>query len=218
MMGILLTSQGVPLILQGDEFGRTKSSALSQSDTHNTYNYESTSGNIRTNHVNWIDWQLKDGDNSQSPNGPTYGRELFNWTKDLIALRKKWSHFRRRDFAQYVDGAWNHGSNAGAANDGKFSYSWEGPGDGEPTQLAVLWWGEAGEPDIMVIYNEHWESFSVTNLRDWSQGDWRVLARSWYEDSGDFIDVDQWEAQCDEAGSEIAVKGRSMAILISDND
>ena len=72
MLGVLLTSQGVPLILQGDEFGRTQAGALSQADAHNTYNYESQSGDKTINNVNWIDWRLKDGDNSESPQGPTY--------------------------------------------------------------------------------------------------------------------------------------------------
>ena len=74
LLGVLLTSQGVPLILQGDEFGRTQSGALSQDDAHNTYNYESTSGDARINNVSWVDWRLKDGDSSESPTGPSLVR------------------------------------------------------------------------------------------------------------------------------------------------
>lgn len=218
LMGILLTSQGVPLILQGDEFGATKSGAISQADAHNTYNYESSAGDGAINNVNWIDWRLKDGDNTESLNGPTYGKELFHWTKELIKLRKKWTHFRRSDFAEYVDKAWNGGPNAGAANDGKFSYSWEGPSDGQPTQLAVIWWGKTGEPDIMVIYNEDWNDLTLTNLKDWSLGDWKIIARSWLDDDSDFCNIDNWETECKDAGDSLTIEGRSMAILISDND
>lgn len=218
LMGVLFTSQGVPLLLQGDEFGVTKAGAKSQDDAHNTYNYESTTGDAAVNKVNWIDWRLKDGDNSESPKGPSYGKELFHWTKDLISLRKKWTHFRRSDFASYVDRAWNSGENAGSANDGKYTYSWEGPGDGEPTQLGVIWWGRAGEPDVMVIYNEHWEPLTVANLGNWSQGDWKILARSWFGDDHDFCDFDQWETECVDAGGSVTVKGRSVAILLSSND
>ena len=218
VMGILLTSQGVPLLLQGDEFGRTKSQALSQAEAHNTYNYESSEGNQTINNVNWIDWELKDGDNGESPNGPTYGNELFHWTKDLIKLRKQWSHFRRKDFTEFVSEAQNGGSNAGAANNGRFSYVWEGPNDGEPTQLAVIWWGKTGEPDLMLIYNEHFNQLTIDNLNDWSQGDWKILARSWFGDDSDVCNLDQWETQCEPAGSTINVNGRSMAILISNNN
>jgi len=33
--------------------------------------------------------------------------------------------------------------------------------------------------NLMVIYNESWSPFSVTNLGDWSRRPWKVLARSW---------------------------------------
>ena len=106
----------------------------------------------------------------------------------------------------------------GAPNDGRFTYAWEGPAEGEPSQLAVIWWGQAGEPDLMVVYNEHWEPFAVTNLGDWSRGNWQILARSWFGDEADLCGLADWETSCPDAGSAIEVKGRSMAILISDND
>lgn len=201
LLGVLLTSQGVPLILQGDEFGRTKAAA--GDDAKNSYNFESTDGDAAVNGVNWIDWSLKDG---------TAGAELFHWTRDLIKVRKAWHHFRRPEFAAYAQGI-----SAGPGNDDRYSYTWEGPAVGEPSQLAVVWWGRAGEPDLMVIYNESWAPFTVTNLGDWSQGDWLVLARSWFGDDADTCEPAQWES-CPEAGGSIEVKGRSMAILVSDND
>lgn len=217
MMGILLTSQGVPMILQGDEMGRTQAHALSQGDAHNTYNYESSKGDNSINHVNWIDWKLKDGDNSDTPKGPTYGRELFTWTKNLLALRKQWTHFRRADFASYVDQAWNGGANSGAKNDGKFTYIWQTGDAGQPTQLAVIWWGKAGEPDIMVVYNESWNDMTVNTIGNWSSGNWKVLGRSWYGEKADFGSVSNWQS-CPDAGSSLLVKARSMAILVSDNN
>ena len=210
LLGVLLTSQGVPVILQGDEFGRTKGGV------HNSYNFESSNGDTSVNHVNWIDWDLKDGSNANSPGGPVYGRELFNWTRDMIALRKQWSHFRREEFPTYIGGITNDAP--GPLNDNRFTYNWEGLEEGHPSQLAVVWWGKAGEPDLMVVYNEHWESFTVNNLRDWSRGDWKVLARSWYGDEADFCDLKSWESNCPDAGDAIDIKGRSMAILVSDND
>jgi len=212
MMGILMTSQGVPLILQGDEFGRTKSGALSQSDAHNTYNYESSTGDHSINYVNWIDWALKDGRNSNSPNGPKYGNELFHWTKNLIQLRKKWNHFRRDDFPTYISNTPN-----GSANDYKYTYIWEAGGGANPIQIAVIWWGKAGEPDIMVIYNEHWNDMTISNINQYSQGNWKILARSWYGKGNDFGSLSNWSNN-ETANSSFFVKGRSMAILISDNN
>ena len=218
MLGILFTSQGVPLILQGDEFGSTKTGAATEKGARDSYNYESTTGDTAVNHVNWLDWRLKDGDNSESPQGPKYGKELFGWTQQLIALRKKWSHFRRTDFASYVMNAQNSGALAGAGNDGKYSYAFEGAPDGTPTQLALIWWGKPGEPDLMVIYNESPTPFFITNLADWSQGDWQVLARSWFGADFDFADLNTWSTTAPAAGASLDIKGRSMAVLISDND
>ena len=131
-------------------------------------------------------------------------------------MRKQWSHFRRADFAAYIDGAPN--DEHGPRNDGRYTYVWEGPPDGSPTQLAVVWWGKAGEPDLMVVYNEHWEPFAVENLADWSRGNWRILARSWLDDQADKCSPAAWQATCPDAGNWIDVKGRSMAILVSDNN
>jgi isoamylase len=211
MMGTLLTSHGVPLILQGDEIGRTKSRADGES-LHNSYNCESTTGDDNLNRVNWIDWKLKDGDNSESPGGPQYGPELFDWTKSLIELRKRWTHFRSSTFPNYVQP-----ENAGLDNDGGYTYAWEGPATGEPIQVAVIWWGDEDEPDLMVAYNESPQPLDITNLGAWSGGDWKVLARSWYGDAHDFADLENWQ-NAPAAGETIQIAGRAMAVLISDND
>lgn len=216
LLGVLLTSQGVPVILQGDEFGQSKAGASSQEGARNSYNYESSTGDLAVNRVNWVDWRLKDGDNSASPSGPRYGTELFQWTRGLITLRKQWSHFRRSEFAPYVSEAPD--DRAGPINDGKYTYTWEGPASGEPSQLAVVWWGKAGEPDLMVVYNERWEPFTVNNLGDWSQGNWRILGRSWLGSGQQLCRPDNWQKSCPEAGDLITVAGRSLAILISDNN
>ena len=68
----------------------------------------------------------------------------------------------------------------------------------------------------MVIYNENWEDFTVNNLKNWSKGNWKILARSWQKED-DFSSLQKWENQQD-LGDDFTVKGRSMAILISDNN
>ena len=84
--------------------------------------------------------------------------------------------------------------------------------------MAVIWWGKPGEPDLMVAYNEAPTPFTITNLGEWSGGDWKVLARSWADNAHDFADIDRWKVCAEAAGPSIEVKGRSMAVLISDND
>ena len=82
----------------------------------------------------------------------------------------------------------------------------------------MVWWGKAGEPDLMVVYNERWEPFTVNNLGDWSQGNWRILGRSWLGSAQQLCRPDNWQKSCPEAGDLITVAGRSLAILISDNN
>jgi isoamylase len=74
-LATLLLSQGVPMLLAGDELGHT------QDGNNNAYCQDSTIG--------WLDWDL-----SQEQ------RELFEFVRRLIRLRKNNPVFRRRDFFQ----------------------------------------------------------------------------------------------------------------------
>ncbi|MDG4858846.1 glycogen debranching protein GlgX [Streptomyces sp. T-3] len=65
MLAILLTSQGVPMILAGDEVGRT------QLGNNNTY--------CQDNELSWFDWGLAEG--------PTANTELLEFARAMIAFR-----------------------------------------------------------------------------------------------------------------------------------
>jgi hypothetical protein len=69
----------------------------------------------------------------------------------------------------------------------------------------------------MVLYNESWLPFLVTNLRDWSSRPWKVLARSWLPRGDDFCALPDWTA-CPDAGPIFTVDGRAMAILAASRD
>ena len=71
----LLLSQGVPMLLAGDELGR------SQNGNNNTY--------CQDNELNWIDWNLSDQE-----------QKLFRYVRRLISLRRTHPVFRRRYFFQ----------------------------------------------------------------------------------------------------------------------
>lgn len=70
---ILMLSQGVPMVLAGDEFGRT------QKGNNNAYCHDSP--------LNWIDWSLKEKN-----------QDFFRFFRLLIQLRKNHPIFRRSDF------------------------------------------------------------------------------------------------------------------------
>ena len=73
LLGTLLVSQGVPMIVAGDEVGRT------QGGNNNTY--------CQDNEINWHDWYWDDA-----------RWNLLNFTKRMIRLRKAHPILRRRDF------------------------------------------------------------------------------------------------------------------------
>jgi isoamylase len=73
LMATLLLSQGVPMILHGDEMGRT------QNGNNNTY--------CQDNELSWMDWELNQ-----------YQMEMLWFTQQMITMRQEHPIFRRRRF------------------------------------------------------------------------------------------------------------------------
>jgi glycogen operon protein len=78
MLGTLLLSFGMPMLLGGDETGRT------QGGNNNAY--------CQDNGVSWLDWAAVDGD-------------LRQYVKRVIALRRSHPVFRRKRFLRGVEAA-----------------------------------------------------------------------------------------------------------------
>ncbi|MDH3369753.1 MAG: glycogen debranching protein GlgX [Gammaproteobacteria bacterium] len=74
-LATLFFSQGVPMLLAGDEMGRT------QGGNNNAY--------CQDNELNWIDWNLKPDD-----------RQLIEFTRRIIQILQRHPVFRRRSFFQ----------------------------------------------------------------------------------------------------------------------
>lgn len=75
MLATLFLSQGIPMLVMGDELGRT------QEGNNNTY--------CQDNELNWVDWDLAKGN-----------EDLLNFTKELIYFRHQHPIFRRRKWFQ----------------------------------------------------------------------------------------------------------------------
>jgi isoamylase len=75
LLATLFFSQGVPMLLAGDEIGRT------QRGNNNAY--------CQDNEISWLDWDLDDEQ-----------RSLAEFVRCAIALRRAHPVFRRRDFFQ----------------------------------------------------------------------------------------------------------------------
>ena len=101
----LLLSQGVPMLLGGDEMGR------SQGGNNNAW--------CQDTEISWFDWDLDEGQ-----------QDLFQFTRRLVRLRREHPVFRRRAFlrggvdtAGTVPDAWWFGANGRRMTKGQ----WENP-------------------------------------------------------------------------------------------
>lgn len=145
---LLLSAQGAPCILAGDEFGNT------QKGNNNVY--------CQDNPTAWLDWgRLK----KQS--------DTFKFVKELIALRKAHPVFMQKEPLRGIDSircgipdVSYHGE-----------YAWRTPNEVSSRQLGVFYCGAAADDeDIFVIYNMHWleHIFALPALS--KKRKWHVIA------------------------------------------
>jgi len=126
---LLLTSEGVPMILMGDEVGRT------QQGNNNTYCHD--------NELNWMDWELTQKN-----------ADLFRFFKSCVKFRQAHPVLRRADHFQYYDtSGWGypdisfHGTRA-----------WYPDWSENSRVLAFLLCSKQAPDDfIYVAANSHWD-------------------------------------------------------------
>ncbi len=129
---LLLTSQGTPCILAGDEFYNT------QKGNNNVY--------CQDNELSWLDWNKLKKDDS-----------LFRFVKALIEIRKTHPVFHQKRSLSGLDqmscgmpDVSYHGRNA-----------WQVPAEVSSRQLGVLYCGRGvGDTDCFAAYNMHWVKHS----------------------------------------------------------
>ncbi|MGD1804864.1 glycogen debranching protein GlgX [Dapis sp. BLCC M126] len=154
-IAIMMVSQGVPMLLMGDEIGRSKNG------NNNTYCHDSE--------LNWLNWEFLETN-----------AELFRFVKNCIAFRKAHpvlrnrNHFRNQDYAGSgnLDVTW-HGTQV-----------WNADWSSHSRTIAFMLCGkhakEATEKDndIYVAMNMHWESiwFDIPSLSDGKK--WYVFANT----------------------------------------
>ena len=193
LLATLLLSQGVPMLLAGDEMGHT------QNGNNNAY--------CQDNETSWLDWNL-DADK----------QALLRFTQRLIALRREHRVFRRRDFFQgrpliggeIKDIHWFQPDGTEMTNE-----SWE---HGHARALAVYLAGEAlqetdlrGRPvlddNFLLFFNAGHEPLPFTLPAAANGGRWRVL-----------IDTSQHDGLREDgvfdAGSVYRLEARALALLL----
>ena len=189
-LATLFLSQGIPMLLGGDEIGR------SQNGNNNGY--------CQDNEISWFDWESAD-------------KDLLEFTRQLIQLRKEHPVFHRRRWfqgrpihgAQVTDIGWFTPDGSEMTQE-----DWNG---GFAKALGIFLNGEGIQsPDargervvdesFYVLFNAHHEPLQFTlPKRDWGD-EWVVAldtARSTPEE----------EEERHKAGDEVSVESRSLKVL-----
>ena len=191
-LATLILSQGTPMLLGGDEFGRT------QHGTNNAW--------CQDNEISWFDWSLLEEND-----------DLHEFVQKLIVLRRAHPVFRRRQFLQGTDedgtglpDVWWFRTDGHRMT----KSDWE---SGERTVGMFLNGEEIASPDekgerildesFLLLFNAHHEdvTFTLPNRRfgeRWAAGALDHRSRTW---SRTRVEVDALE--------DIVVGGRSLVLL-----
>jgi isoamylase len=184
-LATLMLSQGVTMLLGGDESGRT------QHGNNNAY--------CQDNEVSWYDWDRVDGD-------------LLEFTRRLIALRREHPVLRRRRWFQgrsirgSVDLGWYRPDGAEMSDD-----DWDA---GSAASVGIFLNGEAitdrdrrgqriTDDSFLLLFNAHAEPVDWTLPKQWGQW-WEVIIET--ADAGR-------DGQTLECSATIPVAGRSVVVL-----
>jgi isoamylase len=190
-LATLFLSQGIPMLLGGDEIGRT------QGGNNNAY--------CQDNEISWFDWEHVDAD-------------LLEFTSRLIALRRKHPVFRRR---RWFQGKPIHGEGVRDIGwfrpDGELmgDEDWR---HGFSKSIGVFLNGDAisslderGDPvtddSFYVLLNAHHEplAFRLPAREQWGNR-WRKVL--------DTAEPVPGPGEVHEAGSEVPVAGRAVVVLV----
>lgn len=154
-VAILMISQGIPMILMGDEVGHTKGG------NNNTYGHD--------NELNWFNWKLLD----ENADLLRFFKNCVNFRKAHPILRSK-THFRNEDYvgSGYADISW-HGVKAWEADWSYFSRTLAFMLDGPHSRG-----GQEPDDSIYVAANMHWENHTFELPRLPARKKWRVFANT----------------------------------------
>ncbi len=186
---ILMMSQGVPMILMGDEVART------QNGNNNTYCHDTE--------INWMDWGLVEKNAEQL----RYTQRLIAFRRAHPLLRNRW-HFANKDYmgSGYADITW-HGIKA-----------WNADWSDDARTLAFLLDGKHArggttqDDMIYVAMNAYWDGL-VFELPPPPKGmKWRMAFNTSVPAPGDCYEHGQEPVLDDQ--KHVIVGGRSVIVLV----
>ena len=193
-MATLFLSQGVPMLLAGDEMGHT------QNGNNNAY--------CQDNELTWLNWHLKPED-----------QRFFEFTSRLIAIRKQHPLFRRRHFFQgrkirgLKDIIWLN-PDGREMTDEEWNQSFArclgvflaGQGIEEYDERGRI----ITDGDCIILFNSHHESVPFKIPEVGEPDGWRVLVDTTVDR------INGGNGRHWRAGDVFDLKGRSLALLYRD--
>ena len=187
MAVILLLSQGVPMLVAGDEFSR------SQQGNNNAW--------CQDNAVSWIDWQLAEKN-----------RHQLRFFRKLIQLRKDHSIFRRDVFFQFTDTVRGAEISWQGLEPGKQDWSASNMALGFLLNGAALDDGEDDDFFIMLNGSRDTEALFIIPAAS-RQRMWRKIIDTTLPPPADMVDLDR--ADQVKCGSKLAVACMGCLVLQS---
>ncbi|MCO6439916.1 MAG: glycogen debranching protein GlgX [Nitrococcus mobilis] len=177
-LATLLIARGVPMLLGGDEFRR------SQGGNNNAY--------CQDNATSWYNWQLLQ-----------QHREIFRFTREMIALRKRHPILRQETFYSIQNIRWF------SANGN--TPQWEGP---ERTLGCVIDAAGSAEPALCLLFNAGLDAVPFALPTSSCGGPWRVAVDTARVSPQD-ISAPGSEPML-QAQGHYGMQSRSLAILIGE--
>lgn len=161
MLGMLIVSQGVPMILYGDERNHTKHG------NNNTYCHD--------NALSWIDWNLD-----------KYSIDFLEYTRYIFSLRHKHPMLQRRNFFHGQNIVTPGPKDVTWLCHNGFEMSqqqWEDP---NTRSLAMLLNGNADDETdhkgnkikddtLLILFNAHYEAVRFTLPQPFRSGEWEIV-------------------------------------------
>jgi isoamylase len=161
LLATLFVSQGVPMLLAGDEMGRT------QGGNNNAY--------CQDNEISWLDWRLSESD-----------RSLLEFTRGALALVRSQPVLRRREFFDEPWGPDGGGGLRWIRPDGR-SMTEDDWSDPDGRVLGLLLDGRASEEapadTLLLLLNSGARSRHVTLPAGLGEGMWQELLNTAWPES-----------------------------------
>jgi glycogen operon protein len=182
---LLLLSNGIPMILMGDEVGRT------QRGNNNTYCHDSE--------LTWMDWTLVQ-----------HNAELLRFVKKLLIFRKTHAALRAAEFFRHSDYRGVGMPDISFHGTAPFS-----PDTSQGSRcVAWMLCGKYANPaheDIYVAVNSHWDSLTFQVPQASNGGLWKVVVNTSMPAPEDIYDACCGPSIHD--SKNVIVGGRSVMVL-----